>query len=43
MEKIADAALCHRLTGICPSVAVHHLWDFRKGQDPAEVAAFARK
>jgi L-rhamnose isomerase / sugar isomerase len=26
-EKIADAAEVHRLTGICPSVAVHIPWD----------------
>ena len=26
-EKLADAAIVHRLTGICPSVAVHIPWD----------------
>ncbi|MGH3051558.1 MAG: L-rhamnose isomerase, partial [Gaiellaceae bacterium] len=26
-EKVADAALVHRLTGICPSVAIHIPWD----------------
>jgi L-rhamnose isomerase/sugar isomerase len=26
-EKLADAALVHRLTGICPSVAIHIPWD----------------
>jgi L-rhamnose isomerase/sugar isomerase len=26
-ERIADAALVHRLTGCCPSVAVHVPWD----------------
>ena len=26
-EKISDAAEVHRLTGICPSVAVHIPWD----------------
>jgi len=26
-ERIADAALVHRLTGACPSVAVHIPWD----------------
>jgi L-rhamnose isomerase/sugar isomerase len=26
-ERIADAALVHRLTGCCPSVAVHIPWD----------------
>ena len=27
-EKLADAAEVHRVTGICPKVAVHVLWDF---------------
>ncbi len=27
-ERIADAALVHRLTGCCPSVAIHVLWDW---------------
>jgi len=31
-EKFHDAGLVHRLTGACPTVAVHVLWDF----DPAE-------
>src|SRR3954467_13576342 len=26
-EKISDAAQVHRLTGICPSVAIHIPWD----------------
>jgi L-rhamnose isomerase / sugar isomerase len=26
-ERIADAALVHRLTGVCPSVALHIPWD----------------
>ena len=26
-ERIADAALVHRLTGVCPSVAIHIPWD----------------
>jgi L-rhamnose isomerase / sugar isomerase len=30
-EKIADAGVVHRLTGCCPSVAVHALWDFPNG------------
>lgn len=33
-EKFEDAAEVHRRTGICPSVAVHVLWDFPKGWDP---------
>jgi L-rhamnose isomerase/sugar isomerase len=30
-EKIADAGVVHRITGCCPSVAVHVLWDFPHG------------
>src|SRR5215472_10618439 len=30
-EKIADAGIVHRVTGCCPSVAVHVLWDFPNG------------
>jgi L-rhamnose isomerase/sugar isomerase len=30
-EKIADAAQVHRVTGCCPSVAMHVLWDFPRG------------
>ena len=30
-EKIADAGAVHRITGCCPSVAVHVLWDFPNG------------
>jgi L-rhamnose isomerase/sugar isomerase len=26
-EKLADAAMVHRLTGICPTVAIHVPWD----------------
>src|SRR3954467_8113684 len=32
-EKIADAGAVHRVTGCCPSVAVHVLWDFPNGAD----------
>jgi L-rhamnose isomerase / sugar isomerase len=30
-EKISDAGAVHRVTGCCPSVAVHVLWDFPRG------------
>lgn len=40
-DKFADAGAVHALTGCCPTVAVHVLWDFLPGQDPAEVAALA--
>ena len=41
-EKIDDAALVHKLTGQCPSVAVHVLWDFPDGFDPALMDYAAR-
>jgi L-rhamnose isomerase/sugar isomerase len=34
-EKIADAGIVHRLTGCCPTLATHTLWDFPDG--PASV------
>ena len=30
-EKLADAAEVHRVTGCCPTLAVHVLWDFPNG------------
>ena len=42
-EKLADAGQVHRLTGCCPSVAVHVLWDFKAGTNPAQVAALAQQ
>lgn len=38
-EKIADAAVVHRLTGLAPSVALHIPWD--KVDDYADLAAHA--
>ena len=38
-ERIADAALVHRLTGACPSVAIHIPWD--RVDDWDELTAFA--
>ncbi|CAN5235711.1 L-rhamnose isomerase [soil metagenome] len=38
-EKIADAAMVHRLTGLAPSVALHIPWDLV--DDYAALAAFA--
>ncbi|MFL5925414.1 MAG: L-rhamnose isomerase [Gaiellaceae bacterium] len=38
-ERIADAALVHRLTGCCPSVALHIPWD--AVDDYGELEAFA--
>jgi L-rhamnose isomerase/sugar isomerase len=37
-DKLADAAEVHRLTGCCPTVAVHVLWDFPAGCDPHSIA-----
>jgi len=36
-DKLADAGCVHRFTGITPTVAVHVLWDFPEGFDPAVV------
>jgi L-rhamnose isomerase / sugar isomerase len=41
-EKLDDAAHVHKLTGICPSVAVHVLWDFPTGFDK-KVVDYAKK
>jgi L-rhamnose isomerase/sugar isomerase len=38
-EKLADAAMVHKLTGICPSVALHIPWD--AVDDWAELKAYA--
>ena len=38
-EKLADAAEVHRLTGICPSVAIHIPWD--RVDDYRELAQYA--
>lgn len=37
-EKIEDAGRVNALTGACPTMAVHVLWDFKDGCDPREVA-----
>ncbi len=42
-EKLADAGHVHALTGCCPTVAVHVLWDFRKDQPAEKVASLAKK
>ena len=38
-ERIADAGLVHRLTGCCPTVALHIPWD--RVDDWAELASYA--
>jgi L-rhamnose isomerase / sugar isomerase len=40
-ERIADAALVHRLTGACPSVAIHIPWD--RVDDWSGLRQFAEK
>ncbi len=43
-EKFADAAQVHSLTGVCPTVALHVLWDFSNGVESVpEVRALAAK
>lgn len=42
-DKLSDAGHVHALTGCCPTVAVHVLWDFKTGEDPKAVARLARK
>jgi L-rhamnose isomerase/sugar isomerase len=32
-EKFADAAVVHRVTGVCPTLALHVLWDLPNGSD----------
>ena len=38
-EKLSDAGLVHALTGACPTVALHVLWDFPRGQEDAAAVA----
>ena len=33
-HKLHDAGLVNALTGACPTVAVHVLWDFKEGESP---------
>jgi len=41
-EKFSDAGQVHRWTGVCPSVALHVLWDLPNGlQDVEEVRSLA--
>ncbi len=41
-EKLQDAGQVHKHTGICPTVAVHVLWDFPKGFDKGVLDAAAK-
>src|SRR5947207_1527392 len=41
-EKFSDAGQVHALTGVCPTVALHVLWDFPDGiRSTREVATLA--
>ena len=43
-EKFSDAAQVHRLTGVCPTVALHVLWDLPAGAGSVdEVQALAAR
>ena len=42
-EKLHDAGLVNKLTGSCPTVAVHVLWDFVAGSDPRDTAKLAKE
>jgi L-rhamnose isomerase/sugar isomerase len=43
-EKFRDAGQVHALTGVCPTVALHVLWDFPDGvRSVTKVAALAAK
>ena len=42
-EKFHDAGLVHKLTGCCPSVAVHVLWDFDMNKPAADAGAETKK
>lgn len=41
-EKIADAAMVHRMTGIAPSVAIHIPWDKPEDGDYTAMSQFAQ-
>ena len=43
-EKFSDAGEVHRLTGVCPTVALHVLWDLPDGiENIAEIRRFSEK
>lgn len=41
-DKLSDAGEVHRVTGSCPKVATHVLWDFEEGKTPSDIVALAR-
>ena len=42
-EKFSDAGQVHYFTGVCPSVALHVLWDLPAGTDLREVIKLSEK
>jgi len=42
-DKLADAGQVNALTGCCPTVAVHVLWDFKAGEDPKNAVKLAAR
>src|SRR5690242_14389525 len=43
-EKFSDAGQVHALTGVCPTIALHVLWDFEDGyQSVSQVAELASR
>ena len=42
-EKLADAGQVHALTGACPTVAVHVLWDFPNGDADVDASDAPRQ
>jgi L-rhamnose isomerase/sugar isomerase len=42
-EKLSDAGQVHACTGVCPTVALHVLWDFPNGLEDAPVVEAAAR
>src|SRR5271157_5400961 len=43
-EKFSDAGQVHRLTGVCPTIALHVLWDCPKGRGSSdEIRTFSER
>ena len=43
-EKFSDAGQVHALTGACPTIALHVLWDFPSGiESVADITSFAER
>jgi L-rhamnose isomerase/sugar isomerase len=42
-EKFSDAGQVHALTGVCPTVALHVLWDFPKGVEDVDTVREAAR